>query len=286
MTEPYPIRRAAELVKEEWKVDSLPVRPIEIARDTGVTCEPMPASATGVSGMLLKAGDNFGILYATHIPVPGFHHFSVAHELGHLHLPEHPEKIFRNNLHQSNSGFASDDKYEKEADQFACGMLMPAFLFDPALDTAGEGLDAILALAMLCETSRTATAIRYAQRHSEPTAIVLSTNGIIDFCFMSDRLKYRSGITWPKKGESVPRGTATKSLTHDLVLKGHRVEKESDLSVWFKCSQGGSIYEEAIGLGAYGKVLTVLSCSEAPDEDEQEDEDDLEESWTPRFRKR
>jgi hypothetical protein len=38
-------------------------------------------------------------------------------------------------------------------------------------------------------------------------------------------------------------------------------------------------------VGAYGKTLTVLSgCAPFDDEDE-DDEDALEESWTPRFRR-
>jgi hypothetical protein len=39
-----------------------------------------------------------------------------------------------------------------------------------------------------------------------------------------------------------------------------------------------------IGLGSYGKTLTVLYGIELPDEDDQDD-DSLQESWTPRFRR-
>ena len=39
------------------------------------------------------------------------------------------------------------------------------------------------------------------------------------------------------------------------------------------------------GLGSYGKTLTVLYNIELPDEEEEDDERSLEESWTPRFRK-
>ena len=94
--------------------------------------------------MLLRHGDNFGILYATHIQSSGFQRFSVGHELGHYFLPGHIDAVLGNgNIHESRAGFASSDKYEMEADYFAAGLLMPQKLFTPAMRHAGEGLAAI-----------------------------------------------------------------------------------------------------------------------------------------------
>jgi hypothetical protein len=48
------------------------------------------------------------------------------------------------------------------------------------------------------------------------------------------------------------------------------------------------VTEEVVGLGRYGKTLTVLSSRKIGHEgygDDGDDEDDLLESWTPRFRK-
>jgi hypothetical protein len=39
-----------------------------------------------------------------------------------------------------------------------------------------------------------------------------------------------------------------------------------------------------IGLGSYGKTLTVLYDIDLPDEEERTDEDSMRESWKPRFR--
>jgi hypothetical protein len=49
----------------------------------------------GVSGMLLRNGDDFGILYATHIKSSGFQRFSISHELGHYFLPGHIDAVDR-----------------------------------------------------------------------------------------------------------------------------------------------------------------------------------------------
>jgi hypothetical protein len=48
--------------------------------------------------------------------------------------------------------------------------------------------------------------------------------------------------------------------------------------------------EEVVGLGGYGKTLTVLTCPSLVDETYQDpadddDEADIAESWTPRFRR-
>ena len=65
-----------------------------------------------------------------------------------------------------------------------------------------------------------------------------------------------------------------------------RAEGEVDITTWFGGRRSVTAWEEVIGLGSYGRVLTVLTCPDLVDEDEDEDSDEaLEESWTPRFRR-
>ncbi|MCZ6656161.1 MAG: hypothetical protein O7C67_02600 [Gammaproteobacteria bacterium] len=45
------------------------------------------------------------------------------------------------------------------------------------------------------------------------------------------------------------------------------------------------LYEEVIGLGSYGRSLSVLTIDNLPDDEEIDEEDELLESWTPRFRR-
>ena len=285
--DPFATREAEQLLKE-WGVASLPVDPLAIAGSHNIVCQAMPSQNGGVSGMLIKVMGGFGILYATHIDNDGFQRFSIAHELGHYFLPGHPEAVFAGGLsHQSRAGYVSGDKYEREADNFASGLLMPNFLFDPALDRAGEGMEAVKSLAQLCGTSLTATAIRYAQTTPELVAIVVSIGERVDYCFISDKLKEYPGLTWLKKGESIPRGTKTRVFNQDK--NNVRLAKEDantiDLSAWFGGKTKGELYEEVIGLGGYGKTLTVLTASNLPDIEEIEEDENMEESWIPRFRK-
>lgn len=279
---------AAEQIVKGLGIATLPIDPKEIARERGIEVVAKPMENEGVSGMLVRYGNEFAIAYATHHENEGFENFSVAHELGHYFLPGHAEAVIvgDSGSHLSRAGYSSGDKYEAEADRFAAGFLMPRHLFFPALEKAGSGLAAIENLAELCKTSLHATAIRYTQCTRDPVAIVISRGGIIDHCFMSEALKNINGIDWLRKREGVPRNTATFSFNKvsTNVLHGIRIEEASNLQHWFGGSRNIEISEGIVGLGRYGKTLTVLHEIDVPDPEDEESEQSLIDSWIPRFK--
>ena len=173
-----------------------------------------------------------------------------------------------------------------EADGFAAGLLMPRHLFFPALQRSGDGLTAEESLASLCKTSLHSTAIRYSQCTRDPVAIVVSAGNSIDHCFMSEALKAFDGIDWVRKREVLPPSSPTFAFNQDAtnVQCARRIEESSNLQDWFGGSHRLTIREDVIGLGAYGKTLTVLYDITTPDP-EDDDEASLIESWTPRFRR-
>lgn len=279
---------AAEQIVKGLGIATLPVDPIKVAREREIEVVAKPMENEGVSGMLVRYGNEFAIAYATHHENEGFENFSVAHELGHYFLPGHVEAVIAgdNGSHVSRAGYSSGDKYEAEADRFAAGFLMPRYLFFPALEKVGSGLAAIEILAGLCKTSLHATAIRYTQCTRDPLAIVISRGGIIDHCFMSEALKNIDGIDWLRKTEGVPRNTATFAFNKvpTNVLHGARIEETSNLQHWFGGSRSIEISEDIVGLGRYGKTLTILHEIDMPDAEDEESEQSLIESWTPRFK--
>ncbi len=278
------IRHAEQLI-HEMGITALPVCPFSIAQELDIIVEPLPLGSHGVSGMLLRHDSQFGILYATWLENEGFQKFSVAHELGHYCLPGHPDSVPSG--HTSNAGFVSKDKYELEADHFAASLLMPRDLFKSAMNKAGVGLDAIEALTGQCATSLTATAIRYAQYTPDAVAVIMSTGAVIDYCFMSDCLKEAQGLEWLRKGSPVPRSTVTHTFNGDLgnISSAKREDGHTHLQFWLGGKIDVEMLEEVVGLGIYGKTLTVLSVPSLPDEKELEEEEELIESWTPRFRR-
>jgi hypothetical protein len=281
---------AAHAVLREMKIEGLWVDPEAIATSKGILVKPKPDTAEGVSGMLIKVGDDFGIMYATNIPSRGFQRFSIGHELGHYCIAGHPEALLGSGVHQSRAGFVSADPYEQEADYFAAALLMPERPFKRAIEEREPGLECIEILCKECETSLTATAIRYSALTRDGIAVLLSRGQSIEWCFMSDGLKRAKGLAWVRKGTPVPGGTITTNFNAkpENVRAGQRESGDGRLNDWMDGDRAYRVTEEVVGLGEYG-TLTVLTCGslsmrieEAGDE---EDDDKLMESWTPKFRR-
>lgn len=279
--------RCAESFLKEMKIAELPVNPFTLAKNLGIECHEKAGNEEGVSGMLIRHGNRFAIAYATHIGSEGFQRFSVSHEIGHFKLPGHFEAIFKNgDIHQSCAGFVSIDKYEREADHFASGLLMPAGLFRGLMNNVDEGLDAIERLATRCVTSLTATAIRYVQLTDTPIAIVLSIGNQIEWCSRSDTLKEVPGIDWIRKQTPLPRNSATYVFNqgNSNITNARRKVSTGNFQDWFNGQYDIEIIEEIKGLGGYGRTLTVLTV-QGLDLEILEDEKGLEETWTPYFRR-
>lgn len=276
----------AEKVLRDRGIASLPIDPFALAAAEGITVQAKPGTAAGVSGLLVRLGSSYGIMYATHIPNEGYQRFSVAHELGHFFLPGHIDAVLPADIrfHASRAGFVSDDPFEVEADHFAAGLLMPDQLFRAALIRADDGLAGIETLAGQCRTSLTASAIRYAQKTIIPAAIIVSEGQCINYCFMSQALKAFQGIQWLRKGTPLPAGGLTSAFNRDTqnIAEGLRDEDESNLQDWFGGERPIDVVEQVRGLGAYGKTLTVITCRSTAEESDEEEE--LEESWTTRWR--
>jgi Zn-dependent peptidase ImmA (M78 family) len=283
---------AASLVLREMQIEGVPVDPERIATRKGIVVKAKPDSADGVSGMLVKAGDQFGIMYATNIRSKGFQRFSIAHELGHYCIEGHADALLLNGAHYSRAGFVSGDPFEQEADYFAAALLMPERPFKKSIDGYEAGLACIEGLCKQCVTSLTATAIRYSGLTQDGVAVILSTGSSIDWCFMSDGLKAAKGTNWIRNGTPVPPGTVTATFNAlpENVRTGQRDASDGRLNDWIGGDRVHGIREEVVGLGQYGRTLTVLTCSalraeKGYEDDDEEDEEELVERWTPRFRK-
>lgn len=254
---------------------SLPICPFEIADRHDILVEPKESKVPGVSGYLMRVGDVFGIRYASHIANEGFQRFTVAHELGHYFLPGHAEKLFPNGSGTHQSSFYSNDPLERQADAFASALLMPQKLFSRAVDRAGCGFGAIEQLSILCKASILATAIRYTQYTDDAVAVVVSTGSTVDYCFMSERLKSLPDISWMKKGALLPSNSATYEFNRvatNVELALH-VEGTSYLDQWFDGAPDVEVNEDVVGMGSYGKTLTILFTEEALVDDDEDSED-------------
>lgn len=128
----------AQRVLDDHGPIRLPIEPMEIAERLGVAVVYRPMNPE-VSGMLLREGSRSIIgVNKTHPPVR--QRFTVAHELGHLHL--HPgrqvilDAAVRVNLRDQVSSMATD-REEIEANRFAASLLMPAALIHQEVNRLG-----------------------------------------------------------------------------------------------------------------------------------------------------
>lgn len=117
----------AQRVLDEHGPTQLPVEPMKIAESLGVAVVYRPMNPE-VSGMLLREGPR-SIIGVNEAHAKVRQRFTVAHELGHLHL--HPgrqvilDAAVRVNLRDQVSSLATD-REEIEANRFAAALLMPA----------------------------------------------------------------------------------------------------------------------------------------------------------------
>lgn len=281
-------KRNGEKLAGDEGITSFPVDVIEIANKHQIIVEAIQEVEVGVSAVLLRDGDCFGIFYSTAIQSPGFQRFSIAHELGHYFLEGHIDQIpfDESGFHTSRAGTFSRDVFEQEADNFASGLLMPARLFKRALNNFEDGLAGIKGLADLCQTSLTATAIRYAELTDAACAVIVSTGKTVDFACMSQAMKNFSGLIWLRPGDLLPKDTLTANYnTQRTEFDEAEKSDETDLRLWLDGTRSRDAIEETIGLGRYGKTLTVVTCTSTErDGEDEEDEDSLCKSWTPHFR--
>ena len=256
-------RQRAETVLRERNIRKLPVDPIAIAQEAGVIVRAKPNKVHGVSGMLLRHGDTFGILYATHIRNEGFQRFSISHELGHFFLDGHIDHVLPQGVdtHTSKVGFRSTNIYEREADAFSAGLLMPSFLCQQLLVKTDPGLSAIEAMAAACNTSLTSAALRYCEIANEVVAVIMSTRGVINYCFISNSMASIPKLTRLSKGSPVPRKSATHEYAN-LPTPGSRSRHKKNrcnLQDWFGGNRSLRATEEVVHFRRYGKVLTILT---------------------------
>jgi hypothetical protein len=149
--------------------------------------------------------------------------------------------------------------YEREADLFGVELLIPEFLFHRHRKEFPLGLEGVKGLAGVFQTSLTAMGIRYATLCTEPVAVVASEDERILYSALSKRFASELGLEsrWAARSRDLP----AKSVTKRLNSGGMVLSEERDVvraSQWFQKAKG-ELMEEVIGLGRYGKTLTVLS---------------------------
>ena len=274
---------AAELLGD-LGISTPPIDPDWVASEVDLSVKEKPLSP-GVFGALWKKGNGFGIFVSDSCPTIGHRRFSVAHELGHYHIDGHVEAMFLGDVEvvESSGGLfrRRNDRHEREADWFASELLVPAKPFVSRISGEPACIEVVRELAREFETSLSMTAIRYAELADRAVASILSRDGQIEWAALSTRIREHSWSWGLQKRDLIPPSAATASVTSDPTgFRSSANASDSGLVCeWFEdAPRALEVEEDAISLGRWGRVLTLLVISGLPDPEELEmqsgDEDD------------
>ena len=189
----------------------------------------------------------------------GRRRFSLAHELGHYHLPTH-RQLRRQGASCGESamraGAADAAHPEWEANDFASELLMPTRLF--RADAASRDFSVATARELASDTyfdvSVTAAAWRMTQLSTEPCAIVMSINGKVHWARRSETMR----IPGLRRGRSIGAGTVASAYFSGGAGEVQPLEVEVDAWLEPRYPVHGRLLESTHIIGTTGHVLSML----------------------------
>jgi len=233
-----------------------------------------------------------GAIFLTDDPViyhpsslsPGLLNFTLGHELGHYYVSGHIEQILADGGQHFSQGGAFQSKkptIEQEADHFSANFLMPERITKTLLENQEVGLSGIIQLHEKAITSITSSAIRATQCDPYPICIIMvGQDGRVKYSFQSS--SFRSSVPGQHLSADslIPSDSAAFRMSRDLDLSAGIRDRSSGSSYeWF--GEGNKRLDvDTYHLGPYG-TLVALTGEEKWEDDEEEE--NLMESWTPRF---
>lgn len=210
--------------------------------------------------------------------------FTIAHELGHFLLPFHGEnaQCAKADMGVIKSQEARQQR-EAEANRFAAALLMPQKIFASDIRRLGAPeVSHIITIAERYKVSKESAARRYAELSDHLCAIVFSHNGRMRYAPRKPVFPY---IDVSKGGPLPPNSISAKGRGEVGYISDW---SETTPETWLGESirlQGKTLYEQYL-IQADGYRMTMLTLDDIPDEDEPNEDNELENSWTPRFHRR
>jgi len=232
-------------------------------------CESQVADC-GYAACLLRMPDGGGGIMIAAGQDRGRRRFSLAHELGHYHIPRH--KNVGVALYCADADLRAREidarRLEWEANDFATELLMPRRLF--ARDVAGREATfrtvTELADPGMYDVSLTAAAWRLVETSREACALVVSVDGHVEWLVRSEAWRYplaewRRPLPRGSAGEAVARGESPNPRAEPV-----------DPLVWLSSSDGRwlggdsvEMFESTHSIPRLGQVLSLLWAIEAGD---------------------
>ncbi len=128
------------------------------------------------------------IIIKDDVPYSTRKNFSLAHEIGHFHLPGHQDqyKCSFSDLHT----YSPNKLAEKQANEFASELLLPSSFFEKDLAKYSLSLSSFNDIALKYNASLTATAAKFVKRTRDIAAIIWVQDGQIKWAFRSPSFRW------------------------------------------------------------------------------------------------
>lgn len=201
-----------------------PVSPTRICMAKQIKVVHDSYGAGNFDGMLVYYDGTWVILCncdTGNMPETARERFTLAHELGHFHIPEHRQRLLTGGQpHGSHSGAfdAAESIEELEADTFAANLLMPPSRFVSRFRSLSQvPLQSIATLRKEFDTSLESTAIQTMRHDGRIVAIAKWANGALAWHRIADVFFHESGYRQFlfRENNSLPRDCATAAALAD-----------------------------------------------------------------------
>jgi Zn-dependent peptidase ImmA (M78 family) len=209
--------------------------------------------------------------------------FTVAHEIGHFLIPWHDASA---QCATADMGVlkSRDTRKSKEAEanRFAAALLTPTALFtrDVQRFDAPE-TEHVRALAKKYRVSKEMAARRYTQLCDHVCSVIFSHRGAVRYFVKSQSCPFLDVV----RGNPLPPRSLSARARSDV---GHLSEwSETSPAIWFGASHRiiGKVLYEQFFEQRDGYRLTMLTIADLSDEDEPDEDQELKDSWSFRFKR-
>lgn len=188
--------------------------------------------------------------------------FTLGHELGHYFIDEHRNALRAGLVpsHPSQCEYESDLLVEREADHFASNLLMPPTRYRQVATAARVGLEGVLKVSSLFDTSVTSTAIRYATSDIVPCAVIKwNVEGFAWKWLSTETFRARFQKTIETVEHLAPGSPTARILAGEAPDSGTFLEAGTTAAAWFPFVRDGDarnviLIEQAMSLGRFGAI--------------------------------
>lgn len=226
----------------------------------------------GYTASLVRTEGLCGIILASG-QTGGRRRFSIAHELGHYHIPSHRGASGSCSESDMRASEGSAALQEWEANDFASELLMPERLF--TADAAGRDVSIRsvieLADASMYDVSLMAAGLRLVQTTREAAAVVVSANGRILWSSKSDNFRLRL----PGSGDRVHHDTMAAAAYRRVETSEQ--PRPVPIAAWADSARRarGELLESVYRIDSQEQIVSLLWHVEDDDGDDQDEDDSV-----------